>query len=129
MILLINQILKHLIRRIVICFCWFWRSTIKTSMTKPPKFYRKHLYRELEYRSTHRRCLVREGVMHEACNFIKKETLAQVFSREFCEICKNTFFAEHLWMTVSVNRLIFTHLRINPLRSSGSPVTRSFKPL
>ena len=27
----------------------------------------------------------------EACNFIKKETLAQVFSCEFCEIYKNTF--------------------------------------
>ena len=26
-----------------------------------------------------------------ACNFIKKETLAQVFSREFCEISKKTF--------------------------------------
>ena len=28
----------------------------------------------------------------EACNFIKKETLVQVFSCEFCEIFKNTFF-------------------------------------
>ena len=28
---------------------------------------------------------------HKACNFIKKETLAQVFSCEFCEISKNTF--------------------------------------
>ena len=28
----------------------------------------------------------------EVCNFIKKETLAQVFSCEFCEISKNTFF-------------------------------------
>ena len=27
----------------------------------------------------------------QACNFIKKETLAQVFSCEFCEIPKNTF--------------------------------------
>ena len=27
----------------------------------------------------------------KACNFIKKETLAQVFSCEFCEISKNTF--------------------------------------
>ena len=27
----------------------------------------------------------------KACNFIKKETLAQVFSFEFCEILKNTF--------------------------------------
>ena len=26
-----------------------------------------------------------------ACNFIKKETLAQVFSCEFCEISKNIF--------------------------------------
>ena len=26
-----------------------------------------------------------------ACNSIKKETLAEVFSREFCEIYKNTF--------------------------------------
>ena len=26
-----------------------------------------------------------------ACNFIKKEILAQVFSCEFCEISKNTF--------------------------------------
>ena len=28
----------------------------------------------------------------EACNFIKKETLAQVFSCEFCEISKNTSY-------------------------------------
>ena len=27
----------------------------------------------------------------EACNFNKKETLAQVFSYEFCEISKNSF--------------------------------------
>ena len=33
----------------------------------------------------------------QACNFIKKETLAQVFSCEFCEISKNTFFTEPLW--------------------------------
>ena len=38
----------------------------------------------------------------EACNFIKKETLTQVFSRKCCEISKNTFFTEHLWETASV---------------------------
>ena len=33
----------------------------------------------------------------QACNFIKKETLAQVFSWEFCEISKNTFcYRKHL---------------------------------
>ena len=28
----------------------------------------------------------------QACNFIKKETLAQAFSCEVCEICKNAFY-------------------------------------
>ena len=36
------------------------------------------------------------------CNFIKKETLAQMFSYEFCEMSKITFFTEHLWETASV---------------------------
>ena len=46
--------------------------------------------------------------MAQVCNFIKKETLAQVFSSGFCKISKNTFFTEHLWATASVSR---THLR------------------
>ena len=29
-------------------------------------------------------------------NFIKKETLGQLFSCEFCEISKNTFLTDHL---------------------------------
>ena len=37
-----------------------------------------------------------------ACNSIKKQTLAQVFSCEFCEIFKNTFFTEHLQATASL---------------------------
>ena len=38
-------------------------------------------------------------ILHKACYFFKKETLAQVFSCEFCEISKNTFFTEHLrWL-------------------------------
>ena len=37
-----------------------------------------------------------------ACKIIKKETLAQVFSSEFSEIFKYTFFTEHLRMTASV---------------------------
>ena len=33
----------------------------------------------------------------EACNFIKKEALAQIFLCEFCEIFKNTFsYRTHL---------------------------------
>ena len=39
----------------------------------------------------------------QACNFITKETLAQVFSCEFCEISKRTFFTDHLWATASLD--------------------------
>ena len=35
-------------------------------------------------------------VCAQACNVIKKETLAQVFSCEHCKISKNIFFTEHL---------------------------------
>ena len=37
-----------------------------------------------------------------ACNFIEIETLAQVFSCEFCEISKDTFFTEYVWATASM---------------------------
>ena len=40
--------------------------------------------------------------------FIKKETLALVFSCEFCEISKNAFFTEHLWGTASEPRFKIT---------------------
>ena len=40
----------------------------------------------------------------DACNFIKKEAVAQVFSCEFCEISKSAFFTEHLRVTASVLR-------------------------
>ena len=44
-----------------------------------------------------------EVLRPEACNFIKKEALTQVFSWEICEISRNTFFTEHLRTTASVD--------------------------
>ena len=41
----------------------------------------------------------------QGCIFIKKETLAQVFSCEFCEISKNTFF--HRTSLVAASEYIF----------------------
>ena len=38
-----------------------------------------------------------------ACNFIKKETVEQVFSCEFYKNFKNTFFTEHLRATAIPN--------------------------
>ena len=46
--------------------------------------------------------LVKPLTVSRASNFIEKETLAQVFSCEFCEISKNTFFTEHFWATASI---------------------------
>ena len=37
----------------------------------------------------------------QTCNVIKKETLTQVFSCEFCKISKNSFFTELFWVTAS----------------------------
>ena len=63
-------------------------------------------------KSSHRRCSVRAGVLRNFSKFtgkrlfqslsIKKDTLAQAFSGEFCEISKNNFFTEHVWATASV---------------------------
>ena len=36
-------------------------------------------------------------IKSQSWNFINKDTLAQVFSCEFCEISKSTFFIEYLW--------------------------------
>ena len=47
------------------------------------KFTGKHLYQRL----------FSDKVAGLACNLIKKESLAQVFSCQFCEISKNTVFS------------------------------------
>ena len=52
----------------------------------------------------------RENACARACNFIKKETLVQVFSCEFYKILKNTFFTEHLRTTAFVKSLIKYYL-------------------
>ena len=76
-----------------------------------------------KYRSSHRRCSVRKGVLRNfvkltgkhlcqslffnkaagLCNFIKKETMAQVFSCKFCESPENTFFIELLRATATAS--------------------------
>ena len=53
------------------------------------------------------------------CSFIKKESLAQVLSCEFWEICKNIFFMGHLRATTSVPfKKIFT---LHSVEVSSSP--------
>ena len=44
----------------------------------------------------------------QVCNFIRKETLAQVFFCEFREISKNTFFTEYFRTTAFTNVFLRT---------------------
>ena len=46
-------------------------------------------------------CAQQNMVKLQVCNFIKKETLTKVFSCEFCEIFKNTFFYRTPQVTAS----------------------------
>ena len=61
------------------------------------------------------------GLRPKACNYIKKETLAQVFACEFCEIFNNFFFKKTplsaasgiTWMIMdyfSMNQKLFTFI-------------------
>ena len=90
----------------------FWQKTVSYEIAL---LYNNH-------RSSHRRCFVKKGVLKnftkltgnslcqslffnklgpQACNFIKKETLALVFSSEFYEISMNTFLYRTSLVAVS----------------------------
>ena len=53
---------------------------------------RKRLENTFSHRRSRPEIFCKKGFLR---NFAK--TLGQVFSCEFCEISKNTFFIEHLW--------------------------------
>ena len=72
----------------------------------------------IKLRSSHQRCSMKKDVLRNFTKFTGKhlcqslffnkvagllQTLAQVFSCKFCEISKNTFFTEYIWMTASKN--------------------------
>ena len=97
-------------------FCFYWNKLNKLGIYL--FFFIIVSGQILHATSTHQRCYIKKSVLRnftkftgkhlrqglfliEACNFIKKETLARVFSCEFCEISKNTFFTEHLYRTAS----------------------------
>ena len=85
---------------VVFYFCKSFRSchqacSVKKGVLKNfAKFAGKHPCQSLFFNKV-------AGLSPEACNFIKKGTLAQVFSCEFCEIFENTLFTEHVWTTAS----------------------------
>ena len=84
----------------------------------------KHLWKHL--RKHLRKHLCQSLFFNKACNFIKKETLTQVFSCEFCEISKNTFFTEHLWTTASKQIKLSILNRSNCWLTNTIPMFRNF---
>ena len=58
------------------------------------KFTGKHLRQSLFFNKV-------ASLRSATFNFIEKETLSLVFSCEFCQISRNTFFTEHLLVTAS----------------------------
>ena len=69
------------------CMELFCKKGVLRNFTK---FKGKHLYRSLSFNKV---------AGPRPATLLKKETLVQVFSCEFCELCKNTFLIEHLcWL-------------------------------
>ena len=116
-------------------FCWryshFTRQVLRTinEICFPFRNILCSLVYNFTDRSSHQRCSVIKGVLRnfakfigkhlcqslffnkvadlEPCNFIKKETLAQVFSCAYCEISKNTFLSKHVFFPVAPSVLMF----------------------
>ena len=61
-----------------------------------------------------------EHLWPEDCNYIKKETLTQVLSCEFCEISKDTCLTEHPLATAFSRKS--SHLLLITLRLSCFPL-------
>ena len=73
--------------------------------SRPEVFYKKGVLKNFAKFTGKHQCqsLFLIKLLAEACNLIKKKTLAQVFSYEFCENLKNTFFIEHLlWLVLEL---------------------------
>ena len=101
-------------------------------------------------RSSHHTCSVRKAVLRKFIKFTEKhlwksvlfdkvaglstaallkKRLPQVFSYEFCEISKNTFFTEHLWANTSIHP-IFGRCRQEPFQPNhawlGTSLEKAF---
>ena len=71
----------------------FWRCSTKQVFLKISENSQENTGAKLHFKI---------NLQASACNLIKTETLAQVFSSEFCQIFKNSFFKEHLRTPASV---------------------------
>ena len=92
-------------------FCFFWENSgeLKSfSVVAQEAATRGVLWKRCSYkfhkilrRTPVPKSLFLIKLQAQACNFIKKETVAEEFSCEFCEISRSTFFTENVWTTAS----------------------------
>ena len=94
-----NSVFGHLSRYRVIKNISNKTNTNLYTFFKLFKFF-SIVFRGIIFRGIISPCITRNS-LNQAYNFIKKETMIKAFSCEFCEISKNTFFAEQLWTTTS----------------------------
>ena len=67
----------------------------------------------------------KKGVLRpEAWNFIQKESLAQVFSSDFCEIFKKTVFYRTTMVAASVSALFYLLLITNTKNKISLPIAK-----
>ena len=74
------------------------QNTNKQFQKQATEVFCKKMFLEISQNSLENTCTRASFLIKlqaEACNFTKKETLAQVFSCEFYKISRNTFFTEH----------------------------------
>ena len=92
----------------------------------PEVFYKKRYSQK--FRKIHSKTPVseflRKHLCLKACNFIKKETLTQVFYCKFCEIFQIFFFTEHLRGTASVNETQYCFIQNDDERNNRHTKTK-----
>ena len=85
----------------LICSSWcffvliLYSSNYMTQKQPLEVFYKEKVFLEILQHSQEKTC----ARVSFLIKFIKKETMAQMFSCEFCEFFTNTFFTEHFWTT------------------------------
>ena len=92
----IKKGLQH--RYILVNIRKFTRTSILKNKKQPPEVFCKKMCSSKFHKFTENTCarvFFKIKLPTLTCNFINKETLAQVFSCKFCEFSKNTFFTEH----------------------------------
>ena len=94
--------------------------SVRRHKEPPEVFYKKGVLKNLAKFTGKHLCqsLFLKNLQVSPCNFNKKETLAQVFSREFCETSKNNFsYTEHLrWLLLHLQENIWVNQNTRQVR-------------